>query len=81
MLAISNEFNAKVLFDWFPELASATDNPEIEEQVKVAMSIASLMLQTLPRLNLLEINSDLFITLDKKEKACYRLVREIPNQD
>ena len=24
----------KVLFDWFPELASATDNPEIEEQVK-----------------------------------------------
>ena len=81
VLAISNEFNAKVLFDWFPELASATDNPEIEEQVKVAMSIASLMLQTPASLESLGNQFSLFITLDKKEKTYLppELGGEIPN--
>jgi hypothetical protein len=80
-LAVSNEVNIKELFTWIPELAKATDNPEIKEQVKMAMAMAGLMLQTPTSLESLGNQFSLFITLDSNEKTYLSadLGGEIPN--
>ena len=80
-LAVSHEVNIKELFTWMPELANATDNPEIKEQVKMAMAMAGLMLKTPTSLESLGNQFSLFITLDSNDKTYLsaELGGEIPN--
>jgi len=63
-LALSNEFNAKGLMEWLPELAKASGDEAIEAQFDQAMQMADMMIGLRDLAGSFGNQVGLFVTLD-----------------
>jgi len=63
-LALSNEFNAKGLMEWLPELAKASGDEAIQAQFDQAMQMANMMIGIRDLVGSFGNQLGLFVTLD-----------------
>ncbi len=63
-LALSNEFNAKALMEWLPELAKASSDEAIEAQFDQAMQMANMMIGIRDLVGSFGNQLGLFVTLN-----------------
>ncbi len=63
-LALSHEFNAKVLMEWLPELATASGDEAIQAQFDQAMQMADMMIGLRDLAGSFGNQVGLFVTLD-----------------
>ena len=63
-LALSNEFNAKALMEWLPELAKASGDEAIQAQFDQAMQMANMMIGIRDLVGSFGNQLCLFVTLD-----------------
>jgi len=63
-LALSNEFNAKALMEWLPELAKASGDEAIQAQFDQAMQMANMMIGIRDLVGSFGNQVGLFVTLD-----------------
>ena len=63
-LAVSNEFNAKALMDWLPELAKASESEAIQSQFDQAIQMANMMIGIRDLVGSFGNKLGLFVALD-----------------